>query len=95
MDNPVTLMLQLPTEVVKQLETEADNQKRPVNELIYKAIKLYMEALNLHDENEMEDTPDEEILADLRQSLREFQTGQTRPIEELFNEVRELRKHDS
>jgi len=89
MDKPITVTLELPAEIMKRFEERAQEERRPLVDLLRERLVSTFDG-----DDEMEDTPDEEILADLRQSLEEFRTGQTRPIEELFDEIRESRKHD-
>ena len=76
------LILQLPDEVVNRLQSEAERQQIPLNDLVREAIESYLD----------EDEPTkEELLEDLRQSMLDALAGRTRPADEVIEELR--RKH--
>jgi predicted DNA-binding protein len=84
MTQPTTIELAelLPAEMLDRLQAEAERQQLPLPNLVREAIAAY-----LHDD-EYEDTPDEEILSSLQQSLTEVLKGKTRPAREIIAEIR-------
>jgi predicted transcriptional regulator len=77
------ITIELPETLMALLQAEAEKQQISVNTLIQDAIMEYLYG----EEPEYEDTPDEEILAGLREALEDVKAGRIRPIEELFAEV--------
>lgn len=71
-----------------RLLTEASRQQLPLANLVREAIAAYLDDIE-EESDEIEDTPDEEILADFRQAWHEAMTGQTRPAREVLAEIRE------
>ena len=79
----IELTTLLPPKMMERLQAEAERQQLPLPELVRDAIETYLEEI----EEIFEDTPDEKILADLKEALGDALAGRTRPIEELFAEV--------
>jgi cell division protein FtsX len=77
--NPM-LMLDLPETLMTQLQAAADKQQTPINTLIQAAIEAYL--MDAEDDDDMEDTPKEQILADLREALEDVKAGRLIPAEE-------------
>ncbi len=69
----------LPPEVYERLQAEANRLQASLGDVVREAIEEY---LDISDEDEYEDTPDEKIIADIRQGLHEALTGQTIPADE-------------
>jgi predicted transcriptional regulator len=74
----------LSAEVYAKLLSAAAQQGRPLDEVVRTAIEDYLDAA---DEPEYEDTPDEQILADLREAFTAALRGEFSPIEELWAEI--------
>jgi predicted transcriptional regulator len=72
------LILQLPDDTFKRLESEAERQQIPVADFARAAIELY-----LYDEPTKEET-----LESIRQSLRDGLAGRVHPAEEVIAEIR-------
>jgi predicted transcriptional regulator len=77
------LTLQLPEDVINRLQSEAERQHVPLNDLVRQAIESYLGG---------EPTKDE-LLEDLRQSMLDALAGRTRPADEVIEELR--RKHQT
>ncbi len=75
----------LPPEVYERLQAEATRLQASLSEVVREAIEEY---LDIADENDYEDTPDEKIIADIRQGLHEALTGQTIPADEAMALIR-------
>lgn len=75
------LTLQLPDDVVTRLQSEAERQQIPVDDLVRAAIETYLD-----DEPSKED-----LLAGLRQSMSDALAGRTYPADDLIAALR--RKH--
>lgn len=80
MSDQTTIELEqiLPPEVYERLQAEAQRQQVSLNEVVRDAIEEYLTV----DDEEYEDTPDEKIIADIRQGLHEAMTGQVIPADE-------------
>lgn len=76
----------LSPQLLARLREEAEYQQSALGDLVRKAIEDYIAALD--DDAEIEDTPDEEILASFKQAWHEAMTGQTRPVREMLEEIR-------
>lgn len=87
--NPIsqTLTIELPESLIAQLEAEAHKQQTQVSTLIKEALEDYF-AEDGEDDEEMEDTPKEQILAGLREALEDVKAGRIRPAEEVMQEIR-------
>jgi predicted transcriptional regulator len=90
---PDTVTLKLSPELAKRLEEMAREQQRPLIDIAQETFENAVLNTDLDNEEDYEDS-DEEILAGLRESLEDMKAGRMRPIEELFDEIREARKHD-
>jgi hypothetical protein len=89
MATPITIDLDtlLSPQLMKDLTTAAAEQKLEVGDIVRDALELYL----YQDEEEYEDTPDEEILENLRDSLKAALAGNVRPAREVLAEIqREL-----
>ena len=75
----------LPPEIYERLQAEADRLQASLGEVVREAIEEY---LNISDEGEYEDTPDEKIIADFRQGWHEAMTGQIIPADEAMVLIR-------
>lgn len=71
---------------MNRLRAKASRQQLSLANLVREAIETYLDEV---DEDEIEDTPDEEILADFRQAWHDAMTGNVRPVEEFLNELRQ------
>jgi predicted transcriptional regulator len=92
MDKPHTIELEslLNPETFERLQTEAERQNTTLNMLVREAIEEYLDQ-----EAEFEDTPNEKILADLREALLDVKAGNVRPAHEVLEEMRhELAQDD-
>ncbi len=78
----VQITVRLPAELVE----EADELGLLSDEMIAKLLQSEVER-RLSEPNDDEDTPDEVILAHLREAFGDALAGRIRPIEELFAEV--------
>jgi predicted transcriptional regulator len=73
------LTLQLSDEVLNRLQIEAKRQQIPLTDLVREVIESYLD----------EDEPTkEEVLADLREAMRDALAGRTLPADELIAELR-------
>jgi hypothetical protein len=79
------IILTLKGDVADKLRAEAERQQIELAQLAQDAIATYLDDLD----EQVEDTPDEEIFASLREALEDVKAGRTRPIEELFAELDE------
>lgn len=82
----VEFVTTLPKTLIQRLEAEAKRQALSVDALINEAIEIYLD--ELEDDEEYEDTPDEEILADFRQAWHDAMTGNVVPAREALAEIR-------
>lgn len=87
MSDPVTIELStlLSEKTLERLQAKAQRQQTAITALVREAIEEYLEDV----EEELEDTPDEKILADLKEAWHEAMTGQTIPAEEALKALRE------
>ncbi len=93
MSEPTTIELQhiLAPEVYNRLQAEADRQQTPLGDLVRDAIEDFLDHLN----DDLEDTPDEKIEADLRQAWHESLNGQTISAREALASLRKTEaQHD-
>ena len=79
------LTLQLPDDVLTRLQSAAERQQMPLDDLVREAIESYL--------NEDDEPAKEELLDDLRQSMLDAFAGRTRPADEVIEELR--RKHQA
>ena len=90
----IELTTLLPAEILERLEAEAERRDLPLAGVVREAITTYLEDRDA-DEDEYEDTPDEVILADLREAFADALAGRTRPAREVLEEIRQsLEAHD-
>lgn len=79
-------LTQLLTEAaMTRLKAEASRQHLQLTDMVREAIEVYLDEL---DEEAIEDTPDEEILADFRQAWHDAMTGNIIPADEALAELR-------
>lgn len=64
-----------------QLQAAAQKQQTQVNTLIREAIEAYL-ADDVDDSEDMEDTPKEQVLAELREALEDVKAGRLIPADE-------------
>ena len=77
--------LQLPDDVLTRLQSVAERQQIPLDDLVREVIEGYLDE---------EDEPTKEtLLEDLRQSMHDALAGRTRPADEVIEELR--RKHQT
>jgi len=74
------MILQLPREMEDRLHEAAERHHMPVDELVKEAIAIYLD-----DEDE---PTNEEILANLREAMRDALAGKGRPAREVIAEIR-------
>jgi hypothetical protein len=82
----------LSAETIQRLQMEAETQQVSIADLVRELIEDYVELL---DEEEIEDTPDEKVIADFKEAWHQAMTGQTFPIEKLFAEFGDETNEDS
>lgn len=80
------LILEVTPEERKRIEQSAQAHG-------YDNARDYLLAL-VEADNELEDTPDEEIVADLREALADALAGRTRPARDVLKEIRDKLAHD-
>jgi len=92
MSDQTTIELEalLPSATLERLQAEAERQHAALSALVREAIEDYLNSLD----EELEDTPDEKILADLREAWHEAMTGQTIPVDKALAELRKQSKHE-
>lgn len=81
------ITVQLPDDTLQRLREEAEREQLPLDTIVLAAVEIYLDG----DET---DTPDEEILADIRQSMHEVRAGQTLPVEDVIQLVEAKTPHD-
>jgi predicted transcriptional regulator len=69
-----------------RLQAAADKQQAPINTLIQAAIEAYL--MDAEDDDDMEDTPKEQILAELREALEDVKAGRVYPAREAIAQIR-------
>jgi predicted transcriptional regulator len=74
----------LPPEIYERLQAEADRLKASLGDVVREAIEEYLDA----SDDEYEDTPDEKVLADIREGLRQALNGETIPADEALVSLR-------
>jgi predicted transcriptional regulator len=84
--NMSKLTLQLPDDILTRLQSEAERQQIPLDDLVREVIENYLSG-------EDDEPTKEELLDDLRQSMLDALAGRTRPADEVIEELR--RKHQS
>lgn len=77
------IVLTITGDAAEKLRAEAERQQVAPTKLAQDVIETFLDDLD----EEIEDTPDDEILADLRAALEDVKAGRTRPIEDLFAEL--------
>jgi predicted transcriptional regulator len=75
----------LPPEVYERLQAEANRLQSSLSDVVREAIEEY---LDISDEEEYEDTPDEKIIADIREGLRQALNGEGVPADEALAALR-------
>lgn len=78
----VTVTLQLPAEIIRHYEEQAEAEQRTLAEVLQETL------VSAVDEEDWEETPDEEILADLRQSLEDLKAGRLIDAHEALKELK-------
>jgi predicted transcriptional regulator len=76
------LQLELPEALTERLREVADERNLSLDKAVVEVLEDYFDG-----EDEMEDTPNEKILRDIKESFRDALAGRTRPIEELLAEL--------
>ena len=77
----LTVQLTLSKKLARIITQEAQDRNVSVDDLISQYLEAYYEP-------EYEDTPDEQILADLRQGFRDIKKGNYRPAREFLAELK-------
>jgi hypothetical protein len=80
------LKLNISLALLERLEAEAKHQNLALSQVVEEALEQYLD---------IEDTPDEEILEDLRQALLDVRAGRTRPAREVLAEIRKELEDDA
>lgn len=75
------LTLQLPDDLLSRVRRKAESDQIPLDTLVRQAIEAYLD--------EEEAPTKESLLEDLRQSLRDALVGNTRPADEVIQELRQ------
>ncbi len=85
MSDQTTIELEslLPSATLERLQAEAERQQSALSDVVREAIEDYLDSLD----EELEDTPNEKILADLREAWHEAMTGQTIPADNTKDEA--------
>lgn len=79
-----TVELQISSETLERLQVKAEIEGRSLLDLMREAIEAYLD-----DEDEIEDTPDEEIIEAIREGMKAALSGQRgRSAREVLNEIR-------
>lgn len=76
-----TLTIEIPDATFSQLKALADDAQISVNHLVNNMIQAGL----LDDDDE---PTDEEIIHDIRQSLKDYVAGNVRPLEDVLDELR-------
>jgi predicted transcriptional regulator len=84
----LTLTITLPAKIAERLQAMAQEQQRSLTEIV----QDILEAAFADDEDEWEEDSDEQILADLRETLENFQTGRTRDIRDIMADIEQEQK---
>lgn len=79
-EQTIELAVQLPSETLARLAAEAKRLELPLSDVVRDAIEIYLD--------ELEDTPDEDILNSLRIGFTEALEGRVRPAREVLDEIR-------
>ncbi len=82
------ITIELPDTLIAQLQAAAQQQQTQVSTLVQEAVEDYLTDDTDDDEPEYEDTPDEEILAGLREALEDVKAGRLYPVREAIAEIR-------
>lgn len=78
-----TVELKISSETLERLQIKAQVEGRSLPDLMREAIETYL------DDDEIEDTPDEEILEAIREGMKAALSGQRgRPAREVLDEIR-------
>ena len=83
MTHTVEIVLSLPEDIVVRLEAEGERQNTPLNTLITEAVRDYLMTFAPPDE----ETPDDQIIAGIREGMRQALRGQVRPAMETLEEI--------
>lgn len=79
-----TVELQISSETLERLQVKAQVEGRSLPDLMREAIEIYLD-----EEDEIEDTPDEEIIEAIREGMKAALSGHRgRPAREVLNEIR-------
>ena len=76
----VEFTIKLPYDVLERLQSEAERQQIPVDDVVQAAIESYLDN---------DEPTNEEILEDLRQAFLDVRAGRTRPAREALAELRQ------
>jgi predicted transcriptional regulator len=89
MSEPITIELTtlLSAEMLAQLQTEAEQRHIPLPDMVREAIQTYLQS-------DPEEASDAEIESGFLQGWHEIMTGQTRPAEAVFDELRHTHHDD-
>ncbi len=82
-----TLTITLPKMLIERLKKEAEAQQRPLDTVVEDVIEAY-----LTEDEDWEEDSDEQILADLRESLQQAKRGEWLDFDEVMAEMK--RKYD-
>jgi predicted transcriptional regulator len=75
----------LPPEIYERLQAEAERLQTSLGNVVREAIEEY---LDIPDEDEYEDTPNEKIILDIQEGLRQALNGEGIPAEEALASLR-------
>jgi predicted transcriptional regulator len=75
----------LPPEIYERLQAEAERLQTSLGNVVREAIEEY---LDIPDEDEYEDTPNEKIILDIQEGLRQALNGEGIPAEEALTSLR-------
>jgi hypothetical protein len=89
----IEIQLQISQEAYHQLQDEVKRRDITLNELLTEVIDDFLD--QPPSEEEMEDTPKEKILADLREAWKETLTGKTYPAKEALATLRKKLRDES
>lgn len=96
MDKPIIVTLELPAEIMKRFEERAQEEHRPLIDLLRERLVSTFD--EDEDDVEWEEDSNEKILADLRESLEDMKAGRMRDAREVIEEIRQelkLKNHDA
>ncbi len=87
----IEIQLGLSPEIHERLQAEANRQQTVLTDLLQEVIEDYL----TNSLEEVEDTPNEKILADIREGWQEAMTGQTVPADKALAALRKKLTHDN